>query len=335
MSNYDYAQVNEALWKFFYDIYGGGPEVKLKSAPNLSNGQSFNNVSNSILKSPVPMESPVLNHFADQNGDTNCAEGPQAKSLSHVDLFSMEQVNDNGYGKLSVKGTQSLQDVSVRQNVNNAPYKEMENQTMLVETSDGVIEYTLKSMPLTNGSESDYNLKSNSKGNIDSDHTTKKKKGKTLKKTTQNNNSTQKESIAETFHKKNIEDVHNSNHSQDNAEMDNVEDGQNEPLSSDADLPNMEAISLKPKAELSPSVHQRAAKPNKNRKLSGKKQRRQQTGGKRNTPGKSEESTPLVNGGEKITKWFLIAVSFVQRLTKAAAAKTKNVCRKWQDIRIF
>lgn len=343
--------MNEALWKFFYDIYGGGPEVKLKSAPNtMPNGQSFNNVtehsnyaSSSTLKSPVQPELVTPNYNTsvrkDSNSDKNCTDGPYAKSLSNVDLFSMEQKSDNGYGKLSVKGTQSLQDVSVRHHKNNnlvqnsaqnPPYKEMENQTMLVETSDGVIEYTLKTVPLTNGSDSDYNLRSNSKANVSSEHSTnktKQKKGKVAKKSVQYNNAnaSQKESVPETFHKKSLKDnfvdssvdVHNSvsnNHSQDAGNSletenacNNVEnDAGNDVLSSDAELPNMEAISLKPKAELSPSVHQHVAKSNKNRKLSGKKLRRQQSGGnyKRNASTKpaDELSTPLVNGGDKTTK---------------------------------
>lgn len=28
----DYAQISEELWQFFHQIYGGGPEVKLRSA---------------------------------------------------------------------------------------------------------------------------------------------------------------------------------------------------------------------------------------------------------------------------------------------------------------
>lgn len=49
-SGSDYAQINSTLWKFFYNIYGGGPEIILRGNP----GDDFRPASN-----PPPDESPV------------------------------------------------------------------------------------------------------------------------------------------------------------------------------------------------------------------------------------------------------------------------------------
>lgn len=126
-SGSDYSQLGEDCWLFFHGVYGGGPEVKLKSAPHYSNtnasntisySQSYNSNSNmrsynsNLHKSRNYQQ--LSKHQTTDSEDNSSLEHQTVKSLSNADLFFISNFYADA-DKNAVKTTQSLQDVSTTQ----------------------------------------------------------------------------------------------------------------------------------------------------------------------------------------------------------------------------
>lgn len=120
----DYSQLGEDCWLFFHGVYGGGPEVKLKSAPHYSNSNTSNTITytpnsntrtyNSNLHKSRNYQQLSSKHQTTDSEDNSSLEHQTVKSLSNADLFLISNFYAEA-DKKAVKTTQSLQDVSTTQ----------------------------------------------------------------------------------------------------------------------------------------------------------------------------------------------------------------------------
>lgn len=127
------------------EIYGGGPEVKLKSAPTVqipdrsaspyahSTGKSSNysssveqNTPSIVLSPQYKKQSEVCNSEKAKEVVNN--EKQYKKSLSNADLFSVANKYESAITSPSVKSTLSLQDVSMKNNRSLEPQNRIVNK---------------------------------------------------------------------------------------------------------------------------------------------------------------------------------------------------------------
>ncbi|XP_077284593.1 ubiquitin specific protease 20/33 isoform X2 [Arctopsyche grandis] len=299
LASYDYAQINEDLWNFFYGIYGGGPEVKLKSAPvestcdyqtyvngsygNFSEHPSYNSVASSSRPS-------ITSNYDKKESDSD--DGPHTKSQSNVDLFTPENRND--FYKSSVKGTQSLQDVSVRHQYSS---KEPENHVMIVETNGTDADTDTDMTQLYDMFRQKLKPSKKSDGETDdcqSREVKTKKPAKKVYRAGSAKKTTPKDTVPEAFHQKSqrenyIENTYRNsnstivnNHSQElNSVNSDAGDPQKAVTANDVSANchiEMESVVSKQTVDTGPGVHQNV-KSGKHKKSSGRKVKRQQSTG--------------------------------------------------------
>mgnify|MGYP002379001053 CR=1 FL=1 len=49
----NYIQVSESIWKYLYEIYGGGPELLIRTNSNVNQDEQINSNAKSLLTSAI------------------------------------------------------------------------------------------------------------------------------------------------------------------------------------------------------------------------------------------------------------------------------------------
>lgn len=97
----DYAQINLKLWKFFFNIYGGGPEIILRGASEFSKSEReadlVDTAENLSLDDDEP-EDEIMNVELPKvtEVEAKLSEKETTSILKHVKTVSFEDPNDNG-----------------------------------------------------------------------------------------------------------------------------------------------------------------------------------------------------------------------------------------------
>lgn len=122
----DYCQINSTLWKFFYNKYGGGPEIILRGNPNDETVRTFNSSNkereerNSVNESCSDLQNTNTNGYKEINvATTTTSTHLPVQSNTSAQIQPSDQMNGNSAIDIDkANKTQSNQAAAKPTNIN-------------------------------------------------------------------------------------------------------------------------------------------------------------------------------------------------------------------------